>query len=300
MFGCFLAMYLVSEVPQVGHLGRFPSMVVLFVVPLVLLGLVNTVFGRNIAVLSQSGLAKSLDTVLKSPMRVPVLLSLSREAQVNDPDDPHYYFDIFPPGYGQTALADTRRVWTTDYVRLDSLDRDKVKEACLASAALPFGIVPPVQIGETIYVDGGLTDNVPVFPFINDPAHKEVFVIMLQPPKRCSKPGDDEASPRRMAGLDDDCWSKRERAIRVANFPISHQILGFGKWGERNRPPKILPYARPNFMPKPTFFYPTQSLGNLMSGTLNFNGDYAADLIEKGYKETLTRLNEINEHRPAP
>lgn len=56
-----------------------------------------------------------------------------------------------------------------------AFDRGPVIDAVLASAALP-GLFPPVRIGERVYVDGGIADNVPVAPAIAAGAD-EIYVI---------------------------------------------------------------------------------------------------------------------------
>jgi NTE family protein len=50
-----------------------------------------------------------------------------------------------------------------------------VIDAVLASTALP-GLFPPVQVGDRVYVDGGIADNVPISPAIGAGA-TQVYVI---------------------------------------------------------------------------------------------------------------------------
>lgn len=56
-----------------------------------------------------------------------------------------------------------------------SFDRGPVVDAVLASAALP-GLFPPVRIGDLLYVDGGVADNVPIAPAVAAGAD-EIYVI---------------------------------------------------------------------------------------------------------------------------
>jgi hypothetical protein len=232
----------------------------------------------DVAVLSQTGLAKSLSEVLTEPLKLPTVVAMSREVEVNDPDNPRYYWDVVPPGPGQQPVPDTKRVWITEYLHLNTLEHDKALLACLASAALPFGIVPPVVIDGKKYVDGGLTDNVPVFPFINDPEVLEIYIILLEPAKSwehiACKIGFDKLS-----------WSNKDRAARVAEYPIETQST-FAK----NKPPKIVPFRMPQYFPRPILLRPKRCLGNFLSGTLNFDGGYAQQLIDEGYEDTLAAL----------
>lgn len=56
-----------------------------------------------------------------------------------------------------------------------TLDSGPVVEAVLASSALP-GLFPPVRIGDRLYVDGGIADNVPIAPAVAAGAD-EIYVL---------------------------------------------------------------------------------------------------------------------------
>ena len=272
------------------HISLGLALLLIASLTILLVHFLHRVFGYDIAVLSQSGLAKSLNEILAEPLNIPTVVALSREAKINDPDDPRYYFDQAPPGPGSTAFPDTKRVWVSEYFYLNDLERDGILRACLASAALPFGIVQPVIINGKIYVDGGLTDNVPVFPFLDDPKVVEVYIIALQP----------VVDWKRFAhkiGFDQQSWSQKDRVARVAKYPIQHQVLGLGTWG-RNRPPKIIPFRTLGYLPRPILFQPKRPLGTFLSGTLNFDGTYAECLIKQGYEDTIRAL-ERNRESPS-
>jgi len=64
------------------------------------------------------------------------------------------------------------------------LSSGSVVDAVLASMAIP-GIYPPVQIGEERLIDGGIVDNVPVRPAVEEGAD-EVFVLAAS--SRCPPP----------------------------------------------------------------------------------------------------------------
>lgn len=67
----------------------------------------------------------------------------------------------------------------SEYVRINELDYETVKSVLLASSALPF-VYEPVKIGNYIYRDGGLTDNLPIKP-LYDEGIRDFIVIMLSP-----------------------------------------------------------------------------------------------------------------------
>ncbi len=70
-------------------------------------------------------------------------------------------------------------VAVSEYVKINELDFETVKSVLLASSALPF-VYEPVKIGNYIYRDGGLTDNLPIKP-LYDEGIRDFIVIMLSP-----------------------------------------------------------------------------------------------------------------------
>src|SRR5262249_46211341 len=115
---------------------------------------------------------------------------------------------------------DLECVWMPVYLRVDSLPANIVTEICLASAALPFGIVPPVEVNGVSYVDGGVVDNVPLHPFVEEFPLDEVFVVLLDSFKS-------DAAARKDARLTVSNWSKRQRAIEVCKFPHPAAVQPF-------------------------------------------------------------------------
>lgn len=66
-----------------------------------------------------------------------------------------------------------------EYFKINNIEYENVKKVLLASSALPI-VYEPVKIGEYIYRDGGLTDNLPVKP-LYDEGIRNFIVIMLSP-----------------------------------------------------------------------------------------------------------------------
>jgi len=112
---------------------------------------------------------------------------------------------------------DLECVWMPVYLRVDSLPANIVTEICLASAALPFGIVPPVEVNGVSYVDGGVVDNVPLHPFVEEFPLDEVFVVLLDSFKS-------DAAARKDARLTVSNWSKDSGQSRSANSHIQRQF----------------------------------------------------------------------------
>jgi NTE family protein len=81
-----------------------------------------------------------------------------------------------PFGSIEDAEIDLRIVATDFETGLESaFHSGPVVDAVLASTALP-GLFPPVRIGDRLYVDGGIADNVPISPAVGAGA-KEIYVI---------------------------------------------------------------------------------------------------------------------------
>ncbi len=65
-----------------------------------------------------------------------------------------------------------------EYHELNKLDRDRIIQILLASSAMPV-VYPPVIMDGTKYIDGGMVDNVPIRPLIDDAECKELIVVKL-------------------------------------------------------------------------------------------------------------------------
>ena len=133
---------------------------------------------------------------------------------------------------------------------------DAVKIA-LATVALPFGIVPPVRVNGVDYVDGGVIDNVPFFPFIEDWSVSEIWVVLLDP-------FDNDEEALRHRGITAKHWSQLQRQREVAEFPRLGSVQQDSDfrprshlpYSEKNNPPRVVPFRGPKHFPKVTPFYP--------------------------------------------
>ena len=75
------------------------------------------------------------------------------------------------------SVEDTYRDYQVEYMHLNDRSHDYIKNAILATTALPV-IYSPVNIGEKMYVDGGVKDNVPIKP-LYDMGIRRFIVIEL-------------------------------------------------------------------------------------------------------------------------
>ncbi len=75
------------------------------------------------------------------------------------------------------STEETYKDFSAEYFRLNDKSCDFVKQAILATSALPV-IYAPVEVDGNLYVDGGLKDNVPIKP-LYDMGIRKFIVIEL-------------------------------------------------------------------------------------------------------------------------
>lgn len=182
------------------------------------------------------------------------------------------------------------------YVRLDQLLPGERTGVLLASAALPFGIFPQVNIQGNNYVDGGVADNLPMYPIVTMEKCEEVVVIRLN----------------KSSNLKDllSHWQRVDRRIRVGGQSIvknESRYLDYVDYGFRSvarslsegkrvifDPPCIEPYESPSHWPaRVILIEPPRSLGGLLTGTLNFGSRKARHLFWAGYHDACAALGKI-------
>jgi len=160
---------------------------------------------------------------------------------------------------------------------------DEAMEWLLQTAALPE-IFPRKPVRGRYAVDGGVADNVPIYPVA---IHKVDRIIVVYLDHRLTRNKwfyrDEAARTWWMAELK--AWSEldtRQRANATRqNYIKEHGPIG----GER---PKLIPLepwllVSEQFLP----IAPRASVGNLLTGTLNFTAKKARRLLKLGYSDAL-------------
>ncbi len=66
-----------------------------------------------------------------------------------------------------------------DYFHLNSLTLPVMKKLLLASAAIPV-VFQPVQVGDTMYVDGGVFNNTPIQPLLDQHVDKIIVIDLFR------------------------------------------------------------------------------------------------------------------------
>jgi predicted patatin/cPLA2 family phospholipase len=248
------------------------------------------VFAPNVAYMEQAPLAKTLRDLLaaRGAISCPTFATTSSIEDAFDPDNPSYRTpaSVGPPSPCSPREARAFQVWKPHYHQVDRLSSTELADLCLASAALPFGIVAPVRIGRVDHVDGGVADNVPIFPLVAQELD-EVYVVLLE------HFNDDEVAKAKN-NLTLQGWMRIDRLLRVLDRGVPS-----GDWTleelpyQFENPPKHVPIRIPDHFPKIQIIRPTKSLGNFVTGTLNFDGKYAREIMHTGYEDACKKLDEL-------
>ena len=185
-------------------------------------------------------LASHIRSFLEKQMRVPTYVTVAKEAE---PGSPHF-------------LLPTPGVFACIYVRLDKAPPELAKAFAYASAALPFGILPSVQIGEHQFVDGGVADNTPALPLVMHELD-EIWIIRLRPSR---------------IDLAEHIRSVSYQQMLAVGPPAGpgHQLIE--QWLTRTRVVQICPQTE---------------LGGMLAGTLNFAEHRSRTLVRQGFRTTM-------------
>jgi predicted acylesterase/phospholipase RssA len=247
----------------------------------------------NASVFSNSPLRKTVEGIVRTGIRKPLFATVAETvSEYLDPDDYEYR------RIKNVYVAATRSGFKPVYERVDEfLDSARATEALLTSAALPLGIVPNSRTGEKRIrcVDGGVSDNTPWFPLIDSLPCEQIVIVLCEP----------ESAAKDEAKLTRDMWSRRDRAIRI--MTDRHTIPNYQMrtpWDRppllaaKNNPPKVVPLQDPEFWPESrainvVVISPSDSLGNLLSGTMNFSRARAQENIERGREAAQLALKRL-------
>jgi hypothetical protein len=218
--------------------------------------------------------------------RLPLYVTLTRQSLAFDPDRPRMFFGKRNDELVWGAVEDDYAFPT--YLNLASLPPEQREEALLASAALPLGIFPSVELGGVAYVDGGVADNLPLDPLVRDEKCEELVVIALRPWTEAALKSH---------------WQEKERLTRLDQLlPDEARQFYFAElrrrgWDRQHAepfdPPVNLPLIEPVQWPaQVVLICPDKELGSFLSGTIRFSGRYARRLLQQGYADTNRVIKE--------
>jgi predicted acylesterase/phospholipase RssA len=250
----------------------------------VTLGLVaDSLVGRlGLALLNNAPLAAQIHAKASPAQlraaRTPLYVTVAARRRIIDPGMPHWLDR-------RRRILVARQPYVPEYRRLQDEPEGDIARIVLQSAAIPFGVFPLRRIGRSGYVDGGVADNVPIQPLI-DAGCTRIVVIHLSPRGDCD--GWRLTNP-------DDLWARlgqlRElRRLAVLGGDRTPEDLAHEARLRESLSPDLqrqarsadvrLDYGRADV----TFVHivPSQSLGNFLTGTMNFSARKARRLIELG------------------
>ena len=216
------------------------------------------------------------EATAKFALQSRLIITLTEDRQSFDPDDPAI---TTSPGlaYGltrDTAVSGTKSFpW---YVDAESLSTEDLRAICLATSALPHGIFPAIRWRGKIFIDGGVSDNLPVYPALNCADVSNLTVIRLRP----HKPADIF-----------DAWQTSDRLLRLRDLTIEQSkalrsVPGSAETVRRFWPPVFLPFREPpHVVTQPLVIAPKTDLGGFVFGTLNFSRAKSRQLLQLGWQD---------------
>jgi predicted acylesterase/phospholipase RssA len=233
--------------------------------------------------------SNSLKTTLTNQINgrsfnIPTFVTTARAEEIYDPDNLRYQSTGMPPS-SAISIPSSEPRFIPEYLRIDVMAEGMV-EALLATAALPYGIVP--SISGTI--DGGLADNTPVFPLITSERCQNLLVIRCRP---------DTLDVTNLGKH----WSDIDRLLRIVkytsnsalqvapNVPPELKYLNTHptRRGQMVEEPRSLPFAIKVISiarEKPSWTL----WGDFIGGTMNFRARYTRRQFLAGYRKTRSLL----------
>ncbi len=222
-------------------LGTVPMLIKIIVLPVLAFGLIICVLEFSPTIGNQLGFTLLNPSPLKSDiaqflhnatLRCPIYLAIATEQYAFD-EETAVEERAGPTGpvIGHWA----RRKFIPCYVKLNDLTSEDRISAALATAALPFGIVPAVRLDGKWYVDGGVVDNVPVYPLVSIEKPDIVVVVRLNHEVSDEEETVQERYKKR--------WMKAAEAMADIKRPHYQ-----GAFDESTAPPVLPPETWPRFI----------------------------------------------------
>jgi predicted acylesterase/phospholipase RssA len=202
------------------------------------------VFAASAANLADTPLMAIIDDFLAEKPEIPCFVTTAERVERFDSAHPKIIaLSSDPTDPLEYRWAPSALYLPTYHALLPMQDADR-RTLLRATAALPFGLVNSVDFRGSVFVDGGMADNIPLLPLVS--LKLDLIVVVRLNPADGKDDGqmraEVEADCRRMALLptllSEVCWiepSKTEGAIirRQTNAPFGHsghrQCLGYRK-----------------------------------------------------------------------
>ena len=174
--------------------------------------------------------------------------------------------------------------WLPEYVRMDKLSLEDVLKVLIQSSGLP-GVFPVRKVLGHKAIDGGFCDNVPLAPLLYDPACAADLVIIIHLDFAASMP---RAKPSKWrpekVHLENGKWIVDETGIQAVELDAEFHWKAHKKFniGISRFSTSVEEYkAEPHII----HVVPSESLGNFLTGTLNFSAAKSLNLIQLGQRD---------------
>jgi predicted acylesterase/phospholipase RssA len=238
----------------------------------------------------------------------PVIATSAVRRRWFDPDYAAFHPDSPFFGWaGDTAHIDLNSPaeipgWLPIYFDLTDLPRDEVVSYLLASAALPWAF-RRMKLGQDFHVDGGIVENVPLSKALEYDCDL-IIVIYLKA---------DQDLPTTVLNQ----VPRLRRALRVANMDIQQTHALYLSWLRKDYPNlddeewrdklldigvigvprsrealEVIPCEELKDLPPIIHVIPSQPLGGLMRGTLNFGQRKARRLLALGWLDMRRAMDD--------
>ena len=244
----------------------------------------------GVSLLSPRPLRRQLREVVGSgtSIKMPTYVTVSKDVSLIDPDRPAFVKvregppDVYAPAPVDTSIP--------EYLSLSELSADNRLEAVMATAALPEGVFPPVTLDGVRYRDGGIADNLPIYPLVSIDRCDEIVVIQLRP--RSEAVAGPEQSGYEVSYRE--YWQRIDRLRRLPDLALEKAEMLLQEEHRRyggiieNHPyaPTSFPFHEPpdNF-PKLITLAPRDSLGSFLGATMKFDSCLARNWIDMGHRD---------------
>jgi hypothetical protein len=144
------------------------------------------------------------EVVQQPGARTLMLITVTEMVNCFDPDRPEIV------GNSRSGRVTTDSVQPfPEYVNATNKQPAEIEQLLLASSALPHGVFPSIGVSEKQYVDGGFSDNLPIYPALEYGSVDDVMVISLRPTT-----WDDVRTK----------WTKADRRVRLRAMSISEAM----------------------------------------------------------------------------
>jgi hypothetical protein len=282
--------------------------VIFFLHPLILFALYKIALLSNVSILDTSPLRTIIARTCRKRFQIPTFITVTKRDTTTDPDilSLTNRSVMTRPGVEvkQWAISG-KRIYVQEYLRIDGLaEKDRI-EGLMASSALPLGIFPGIKMKGVWYADGGVVDNIPIYPLISLFPCEELFVIQLEPlPKKANGLEDIyktnwQIHHQRLEGVKfykdvmDRCAILTKNSVPkdVARNEIQAIVKQAKEQSNLSNEENLAFQAIDNWPRRIITIAPEKNYG-FWNGTLNFNAKFTRRLIRKGRRDAYRILKQ--------